>query len=124
MVYKAMMLSGVPNLAYAIGYTNISWTLKVDLVREHFCRLLDHMDTHGFTTVEPVLDDPDMERVPLMDLSAGYVQRGISKFPRAGTRGLWTLKHTYEEDVERLRKGPVEDGVLQYTTPTPVGATS
>jgi monooxygenase len=25
------MLSGVPNLAMAIGYTNASWTLKCDL---------------------------------------------------------------------------------------------
>ncbi len=30
--YKGMMLEGVPNLAFAIGYTNASWTLKVDLV--------------------------------------------------------------------------------------------
>ncbi len=30
--YKGMMLSGVPNFLFAIGYTNSSWTLKVDLV--------------------------------------------------------------------------------------------
>ena len=27
--YKGLMLSGVPNFAFAIGYTNASWTLKV-----------------------------------------------------------------------------------------------
>src|SRR3954451_3006161 len=43
-VYKSMMLSGVPNFAFAIGYVNASWTLKVDLVCEHMIRLLDHMD--------------------------------------------------------------------------------
>ena len=32
MAYKAMMLSDVPNFAFAIGYTNASWTLKADLV--------------------------------------------------------------------------------------------
>jgi cation diffusion facilitator CzcD-associated flavoprotein CzcO len=104
-VYKAMMLSGVPNLAFAIGYTNISWTLKVDLVCGHFCRLLDYMDTHGHDTAEPVLDDPHMERVPLMDMSSGYVQRAIAKFPRGGTSGPWTFKHAYETDAERPR-GP------------------
>ena len=26
--YKGMMLSGVPNLAVALGYTNASWTPK------------------------------------------------------------------------------------------------
>ena len=39
-VYKSFMLSGVPNLAFAFGYTNSSWTLKVDLVCEHLCRLM------------------------------------------------------------------------------------
>ncbi|BBZ12638.1 flavin-containing monooxygenase [Mycobacterium branderi] len=119
-IYKAMMLSGVPNLAFAVGYTNISWTLKVDLVCEHFCRLLDYMDAHGYGTVEPVLDDPDMERVPAMDMSSGYVQRGIANFPRGGTKGPWAFKHAYELDAERLREGPVEDDALKFTRVKPV----
>ena len=32
MAYKALMLSGVPNFVYTVGYTNASWTLKADLV--------------------------------------------------------------------------------------------
>lgn len=32
------MLSGVPNFAFAIGYTSSSWTLKIDLVCEHLRR--------------------------------------------------------------------------------------
>jgi len=118
-VYKSMMLSGVPNFVFAFGYTNSSWTLKVDLICEHFCRLLEHMDTHGHTTVAPVLDDPDMERVPMLDLSAGYVQRRIASFPRAGTRGPWTMAMAYEQDVERLREGPVADPALQFATNRP-----
>ncbi len=31
MIYKGSMLSGVPNMAFAFGYTNASWTLKCDL---------------------------------------------------------------------------------------------
>ncbi|MEU0405319.1 NAD(P)/FAD-dependent oxidoreductase [Streptomyces sp. NPDC006197] len=118
--YKAMMLSGVPNLVFALGYTNLSWTLKVDLVCEHFCRLLDHMDAHGYGTVEAVLDDPAVERVPYLDLSSNYVLRGIGQFPRAGTSGPWTVEMAYEKDVERLRKGPVEDSVLRFTAGGPV----
>ncbi len=38
--FKGMMLSSVPNFAFAVGYTNASWTLKVGLLCEHFCRLL------------------------------------------------------------------------------------
>jgi cation diffusion facilitator CzcD-associated flavoprotein CzcO len=124
--FKAMMLSGVPNFAFAAGYTNIAWTLKVDLVCEHFCRLLDYMDSHGHGTVEPVLDDPHMERVPLMDLSSGYVQRGIAKFPRAGTSGPWTVEMAYEKDIQRLRDGPVEDDALKFTAnkPAPLASSS
>jgi len=118
-VFKAMMLSDVPNFAFALGYTNIAWTLKVDLVTEHFCRLIEHMDAHGYTSVEPVLDDPDMERVPVLDLSSGYVQRAVSRFPRAGTAGPWTLKMAYEKDIERLRQGQVEDPALRFTSRQP-----
>ncbi|MFD9903028.1 flavin-containing monooxygenase [Streptomyces sp. NPDC059063] len=122
--YKAMMLSGVPNLVFALGYTNLSWTLKVDLVCEHFCRLLDHMYTHGYDTVAPVLDDPTVARVSYMDLSSNYVLRGIRDFPRAGTSGPWTVEMAYERDVERLREGPVEDSALRFTAvgAVPTGA--
>ena len=119
MVYKSMMVSGLPNFAFALGYTNLAWTLKVDLVCEHFCRLLDYMDAHGHGTVVPVVDEPDMERLPLMEMSSGYVQRAIQRFPRAGTHGVWTLKHAYELDVDRLRHGAVADAALAFTPAKP-----
>ena len=34
-VYKGMMLDGVPNFAFTVGYTNASWTLKADLTAEY-----------------------------------------------------------------------------------------
>ncbi len=51
--FKGMMLSGVPNFAFAIGYTNSSWTLKVGLLCEHFTRLLGHMDATGADICRP-----------------------------------------------------------------------
>jgi hypothetical protein len=89
------------------------------VVCEHFCRLLDHMDAHGHGTVEPVLDDPHMERLPLLDLAAGYVRRGVAAFPRAGASGPWTVEMAYERDVRRLRDGPVEDAALRFTPARP-----
>ena len=44
-VYKSVMLSDVPNLAYVFGYTNASWTLKVDLACAWICRV--HRRTCG-----------------------------------------------------------------------------
>src|SRR5439155_109236 len=83
--YKSMMLSDVPNFAFAIGYTNASWTLKVDLVCEHFCRLLAHMDQCDAEVVIPVRADRQIERRPVFNLTSGYVRRGSHLFPHAGT---------------------------------------
>ena len=41
--YRGMMLDAVPNMAFAIGYTNSSWTLRVDLVTEYFHLSLIHI---------------------------------------------------------------------------------
>ena len=74
MAYKALMLSGVPNFAFTIGYTNASWTLKADLVAEYVCRLLRHLDEHGHRSVVPVAE-PGIGQQPFMDFSSGYVLR-------------------------------------------------
>jgi cation diffusion facilitator CzcD-associated flavoprotein CzcO len=116
LAYKSMMLSGVPNFAFAFGYTNSSWTLKVDLVCEHLCRLLAHMDAHGYDSMEPVVDDPAIERRPFLDFRAGYVQRRGDRFPRQGSDGPWTVEMSYAADRARLREGPVEDPALRFGT--------
>jgi monooxygenase len=123
-VYKSMMLSGVPNFAFAFGYTNSSWTLKVDLVCEHLCRMLAYMDRHGHTTVTPAVDDPTMIRKPMLAFSAGYVQRAIDRFPQQGSRGPWTVEMNYAADRARLLDGPVEDPALQFGTAADKAITS
>lgn len=73
-----------------IGYTNASWTLKVGLVCEHFCRLLSHMDEVGADKCEVALPYPHMATRPLLNLSSGYVQRALDKLPRQGTQSPWS----------------------------------
>ncbi len=115
LAYKSMMLSGVPNFAFAVGYTNSSWTLKVDLVCDHLCRMLALMDARGYDTVVAVDNDPTVERRPLLDLRAGYVQRAVDRFPKQGSHGPWTVEMNYRADQARLRKGPVEDPALRFS---------
>jgi cation diffusion facilitator CzcD-associated flavoprotein CzcO len=107
--YKGMMLSGVPNFAYAIGYTNSSWTLKVGLLCEHFCRLLARMDASGDDIACPVPADPAMATRPLLDFAAGYVQRALDQLPRQGDRAPWLTSLNYAADVKLLLKLPVDD---------------
>lgn len=115
-IYKAMMLSGVPNFVFAFGYTNLAWTMKVDLVCEHMVRLLDYMDTIGADVVTPTVPETGLETVPMLDMSSGYVQRKIAVFPKAGTSGAWRMAMAYEDDVARLRHGPVADPALRFTS--------
>jgi monooxygenase len=112
--YKGIMLSGVPNFAFAFGYTNSSWTLKVGLLCEHFCRLLSHMDAKGFDRVRPQVSDPDMETLPLLDFAAGYVQRVAHTLPRQGVDGPWVMSMNYNFDRAMLRNGAVTDPNLWF----------
>ena len=54
LLYKSMMVAGVPNFAFTIGYTSASWTLKADMTSSYVCRLLNHMDANGFGTATPI----------------------------------------------------------------------
>jgi monooxygenase len=115
--FKGMMLSGLPNFAFLVGYTNSSWTLKIGLLCEHFCRLLAHMDAHGYASCRPELPDPDMPTRPLLDFGAGYVKRAIDDLPRQGDRFPWLTSMDYHLDVALLRKGPVADPNLRFAPP-------
>lgn len=115
MAYKGMMLSGVPNLAFTVGYTNASWTLKADLVSGYVVRLLRHLDRHGYRRCVPVNDDPSVTARPLLDFDAGYVRRSIDEFPRAGSRQPWRLGMSYAHDLVTLRHRRLDDGILRFT---------
>jgi cation diffusion facilitator CzcD-associated flavoprotein CzcO len=113
--YKGMMLSEVPNLAVALGYTNASWTLKCDLVARYVCRLLNHMDERGYDVCTPRGPDPSLPTDPFIDLTSGYVLRSIDSLPRQGPRTPWRLHQNYARDVLMLRYGGVEDEGIEFS---------
>jgi cation diffusion facilitator CzcD-associated flavoprotein CzcO len=111
MVYKGMMLSGVPNFAWTIGYTNASWTLKADLVAGYVCRLLRRLDSGGHTRVTPV-PSVTAGTDPIIDLAAGYVLRSAEQLPKQGAAAPWRLHQNYLRDVRLLRHGRIDDEVV------------
>jgi monooxygenase len=115
MSYKGMMLSGVPNLAISFGYTNASWTLKCDLTCGYVCRLLNHMDEHGYVQCRPHSSDPSIASEPFIDFSSSYVLRSIDQFPRQGSRAPWRLYQNYALDILTLRFGAIEDGAMHFS---------
>jgi monooxygenase len=118
--YKGMMLSGVPNFALTLGYTNASWTLKGDLVSQYVCRLLNHMDEHGYAVTTPTAPGScDLE--PLIDLKSGYVLRSIGVMPKQGPAAPWRLYQNYPRDLLLMRHGRLDDEGMRFsraTTPT------
>ena len=114
MTYKGMMLSDVPNLAIALGYTNASWTLKCDLTCEYVCRLLNHMAAHG-QQMCVAHHDPTIPELPFIDFSSGYILRAVDKFPKQGAQAPWRLYQNYALDILSLKRGGLEDGVLQFS---------
>ncbi|MGN6217400.1 MAG: flavin-containing monooxygenase [Solirubrobacterales bacterium] len=107
--YKGAMFSGIPNFVIALGYTNASFTLKTDLVAEYFCRLLKHMDAHGYKVATPREPDPSLPREPFINLTSGYVLRSIDQLPKQGARRPWRLHQNYAKDIGLLKRGPVDD---------------
>jgi cation diffusion facilitator CzcD-associated flavoprotein CzcO len=112
--YKGMMYSDVPNLASAFGYTNASWTLKCDLTSEYVCRLIKHMDQHGYAQCTPRVNDPEVEREPAIDFNSSYVLRALHTLPQQGTKTPWRVHQNYVKDLSMLRFGRVDDGTMEF----------
>jgi len=113
-IYKGMMMSGIPNFAFALGYTNASWTLKCDLVSRYVCRLLNRMLRRGWTICVPAQPAADVEPRPLIDFSSGYIKRAEGNLPKQGSRAPWRLRQNYALDLLSLRFGRLRDGVMRF----------
>ncbi len=122
MTYKAVLVEDIPNLAWIVGYTNASWTLKSDIAATYLCRLLRYMEDNGHTVATPRdLDESRTDTGIFDQLNSGYVQRAKDTLPRQGSTHPWQVLMHYEEDSKMLLDDPVEDGLLQFDN-TAVGA--
>ena len=114
-VYKGMMFDGLPNLAWCVGYTNASWTLRADLTSRYVCRLLNYMARHRIDIATPQHPPgADQEEGPLMNLTSGYVQRAAAILPRQGARQPWRVRNNYLLDLPIMRLGRIDDGIMQF----------
>ena len=117
--WRGVMISGLPNMAYVFGYFRHSWTLRVDLVSDLVCRLLDHMQEKGATVVVPTLrpEEKDMPRLPWSDpdnFNAGYVMRSQHVLFKQGDHEPWTHMLEHEQEMDVLPKADLDDGSLVY----------
>lgn len=111
--YKGAMFNGLPNFAYAFGYTNASWTLKCELTAALVCRLIRKMDRDSLDWCAPELA-ADVRPEQLLDFSSGYIQRAQSELPRQGDRAPWRVHQNYVRDLVDIRFGRIDDGTMTF----------
>jgi monooxygenase len=116
--FKGMMLDGVPNLAFAIGYTNASWTLKVDLVSSYVSRLWEGMKRLGQDIVTPQLPAGPMDKTPFIDMSSGYFERSRDLLMLQGDNTPWRLAQHYGKDSPMFKVRPADEPGLEFGNAT------
>jgi monooxygenase len=117
LMYKGMMIEGVPNLAVAIGYTNASWTLKCDLTCDYVCRLLNYMHDHNWQACEPQNAGFSSPSGPMLGLSSGYIQRSAHLLPRQGSEFPWQVHQSYLRDYRALKVSDLDDSFMKFSNP-------
>ena len=118
--YRGMMFTGMPNMLWIFGYFRASWTLRVDLLCDFVCRLLNHMKENGLEKVTPVLrseQDKDMPLLPWMDpenFNPGYLMRSMHLLPKRGDKPEWQHTQDYWAEKNDIPNIELDDEVFEY----------
>jgi cation diffusion facilitator CzcD-associated flavoprotein CzcO len=113
--FKGVMLSDIPNFAFAVGYTNASWTLKSDLNCIFLTKILNHMAAKNLSVCTPKFDHQNMEQEDLLDFDAGYILRAKHLLPKQGAKAPWKVHQNYIKDLFALKYSNVKDKYLEYS---------
>lgn len=115
MFYQGALLQDIPNFGMVFGYTNASWTLKVELVAQYICRLVNHLDDNKASHFVPTASD-DVKPELFLNLSSGYIQRSQDSIPKQGHIAPWRLDQDYDIDKARLTKAKLPENGLEVRT--------
>jgi len=111
-VYKGLMFSGVPNMAWCVGYTNASWTLRADLSSQYVCQYLNHLDAKGYAFGMPDPQGAAGQARPILDLTSGYVTRVADLLPQQGTSSPWTIRQNWLLDSYDMKRTDLEQDMV------------
>lgn len=120
MTYKAVMIEDIPNMVALFGYTNASWTLKIDLACQYVMRLLGYMHQHRYQVVLPQAQTKDAKALTQTDtvmgaLSSGYVKRAQHELPKQGDIYPWRVTNNYLSDRIMLKHRKIKDDWLRFS---------
>ncbi|MGQ3049183.1 MAG: flavin-containing monooxygenase [Niveispirillum sp.] len=117
--YRGMMFTGVPNLVWVMGYFRASWTLRVDMLGDFVCKLLNHMDEIGAQRVNVALrdEDRDMALLPWIEkdnFSPNYLMRAVDQLPRSGDKPEWRHNQDYWAERDQIPTIDLMGGEFKY----------
>ena len=117
--YRGMMFTGVPNMVWVMGYFRASWTLRVDMLGDFVCNLLNHMDAKGAKRVEVALRDEDRDMalgdwIEAENFNPGYLMRGLKKLPRRGDKPEWRHNQDYWAERDEIPATNLEGSEFLY----------
>ena len=113
-VIWGVMLSNLPNFFIFVGYTNASWTLKIDLTNEYISRLLKYLEKHNHTALQAKVIEDTLEPIPLLNLNSNYINRSANILPKQGNKVPWRLYQNYILDYKMFRIDKVKDEWLTF----------
>ncbi len=107
--YRGMLFTGVPNMAWVMGYFRASWTLRVDMQGDFICNLLNQMDKIGAKRIDvtPRPEDQGMAILPWIEadnFNPGYLTRGLDQMPRRGDNPVWRHNQDYWAEKDAFPK--------------------
>ena len=112
-VWQGAMITGLPNFAVCIGYTNASWTLRADLTHRLVCRVLNHLDAARLRRRRCRCRAASSRSARCSTSARATSSARSTQFPRQGDRGPWRVRQNYLLDsVTTMRPWPARvDGV-------------
>lgn len=118
--WKGAALQDVPNLFFAFGYTNASWTLGADTAVLLFLRVIRETQKRGVHCVIPELQPRDsVKEVPWLNLSSNYILRATRerRLPKGGDTAPWKPRSSYIQDYLPLVCGMDVSEGLKFVPP-------
>ena len=61
--------------------------------------------------------DATMAPSQFLDLSSGYVQRAVDRFPKQGSRMPWQVHQSYLRDYRALKRSGLVDDAMTFSNP-------
>ncbi len=113
-VYKGVMLSNLPNFFIFVGYTNASWTLKIDLTNEYISRVLNYLEKQNYNAIQVRVNEDTLSPIPLLNLDSNYINRSVNMLPKQGNKVPWRLYQNYILDYKLLRINKIKDKWLTF----------